>query len=263
MLAAWLFRDRVSSRVPEGGTLANQARTPAAGRLTNPERPALIRGEPIIPNALTNSAGTATSEPPPQRKKRPKPASFQHRMVAFQVRQAGGTNSAQTPGFGGTPAKLIYTPERLAALPEPDLPPGYQRVGFDTLSAFPFVVTAGMADGSNNLAAASAATRAKIPPAVLALDNRLVAIRGFLLPLKMNEGLAFEFLLMRNQNMCCFGSVPTVNEWISVETKDAGVKPLMDQPITVLGKLRVGDLRENGYLVGIYKLEAERVYEPR
>lgn len=184
-------------------------------------------------------------------------------MVEFQVGQAGGTNSEQTPAFGGTPAKVIFTPERLAALPEPDLPPGYQRVGFDTLSAFPFVVTADMADGSNNLAAASAATRAKIPPAVLALDNRRVAIRGFLLPLKMNEGLAFEFLLMRNQNMCCFGSVPTINEWISVETKDAGVKPLMDQPITVLGKLRVGDLRENGYLVGIYKLEAERVYEPR
>ena len=261
--AGWLFRGRLSSRVPEGGTPANQTMLPAASRLTDPGRPAIIRGEPIIPNAQTNSADTAASEAPPQRKKRPKPASFQHRMVEFQVGQAGGTNSEQTPAFGGTPAKLIYTPERLAALPEPDLPTGYQSVGFDTLSAFPFVVTADMADGSNNLAAASAATRAKIPSAVLALDSRRVAIRGFLLPLKMNEGLAFEFLLMRNQNMCCFGSVPKINEWISVETRDAGVKPLMDQPITVLGKLRVGDLRENGYLVGIYNLEAERVYEPR
>ena len=233
--------------------------TPAARPLTNPERPALIRGEPIIPTAQTNSAGAAASEPPPQRKKRPKPASFQHRMVEFQVRQAGGTNSEEAPGFGGTPAKLIFTPERLAALPEPDLPPGYQRVGFDTLSAFPFVVTAEMADGSNKLAVASAATRAKIPAEVQALDNRRVAIRGFLLPLKVNEGLTFEFLLMRNQNMCCYGSVPKINEWISVQTSDAGVKPVMDQPITVLGKLRVGDFRENGYLVGIYRLDAEKV----
>ena len=88
------------------------------------------------------------------------------------------------------------------------MPPGYQRIGFETLSAFPFEVAAEMADGSNNLAKASAATRAKIPATVLALGRRLVAIRGFLLPLKMNNGLAFEFLLMRNQNMCCFGSGP-------------------------------------------------------
>ncbi len=154
---------------------------------------------------------------------------------------------------------MIFSSAQLAALPEPPLPPGYQRIGFDTLSAFPFEVTAEMADGSNNLAAASAATRARIPAAVLALDHRLVAIRGFLLPLKMNNGLAFEFLLMRNQNMCCFGSVPKVNEWIAVRTRNEGVKPVMDQPVTVLGSLRVGDLRENGYLVGIYQIEAQQV----
>ena len=114
-----------------------------------------------------------------------------------------------------------------------------------------------MADGSNNLAAASLHT-GRIPR-LLALDHRLVAIRGFLLPLKMNNGLAFKFLLMRNQNMYCFGSVPKVNEWIAVRTTNEGVKPVMDQPVTVLGSLGVGDLRENGYLVGIYQIEAQQV----
>jgi hypothetical protein len=36
----------------------------------------------------------------------------------------------------------------------------------------------------------------------------------------------------------------------------------MDQPITVLGKLHVGDIRENGYLVSIYRMEAEKVIWP-
>jgi hypothetical protein len=136
-------------------------------------------------------------------------------------------------------------------------------LGFETLSSFPFDVTREMADGSNNLAAASAATREKIPTAVRALDNHLVAIRGFLLPLRMNNGLTIEFLLMRNQNMCCFGSVPKINEWISVQPDGEGVKPIMDQPITVMGRLRVGEIRENGYLVGIYRMKADQIVMPQ
>ncbi len=229
-----------------------------------------LRGEPInspptiarpasnaLPDALTQSSAPRSDN---FRKKHPKPTSFQHRLVEFQVSQAEGSNAESTAGFGGTPAKVIFSPTQLAALSEPTLPPGCEKLGFETLSGFLFEVTKEMADGSFNLAAASSATRKNIPAAVEAWDNRLVAIRGFLLPLKMNNGLAIEFLLLRNQNMCCFGSVPKINEWICVEPKGEGVKPIMDQPITVMGKLRVGEIRENGYLVGIYKMKAAQVY---
>jgi hypothetical protein len=194
------------------------------------------------------------------KKRHPKPVSFQHRMVEFQVSQAEGSNAQPAAGFGGTPAKVIFSPAQLAALSEPALPLACQKLGFETLSGFPIEVTKEMADGSLNLVAASTATREKIPAAVQAWNNRLVAIRGFLLPLKMNNGLAIEFLLLRNQNMCCFGSVPKINEWICVEPGGEGVKPIMDQPMTIMGKLRVGEIRENGYLVGIYKMQAAQVY---
>jgi hypothetical protein len=36
----------------------------------------------------------------------------------------------------------------------------------------------------------------------------------------------------------------------------------MDQPVTIVGTLHVGDIRENGYLVGIYRMEAEKIYWP-
>ena len=39
----------------------------------------------------------------------------------------------------------------------------------------------------------------------------------------------------------------------------AGVKPLMDVPITFEGKLRVGEMYENGYLTGVYLLEGEKL----
>jgi hypothetical protein len=235
-----------------------------------PRIAARLRGEPINPppvnappSSNTSSVVQVQATDPTNgviKKRHPKPTSFQHRMVEFQVSQAEGSNSESTAAFGGTPAKVIFSPAQLAALSEPALPHGCQKLGFETLSGFPLEVTKEMADGSLNLVAASTATRKKIPAAVQTWDNRLVAIRGFLLPLKMNNGLTIEFLLMRNQNMCCFGSVPKVNEWICVEPQGEGVKPIMDQPITIMGKLRVGEIRENGFLVGIYKMQAAEVY---
>jgi hypothetical protein len=235
---------------------------------TEPKIAAQLRGEPInsppmiVPPASPQAVQGYSSDPTNGviKKRHPKPASFQHRMVEFQVSQAEGSDAQSAAGFGGTPAKVIFSPAQLAALSEPALPPGCQKLGFETLSGFSFEVTKEMADGSLNLVAASTATREKIPAAVQAWNNRFVAIRGFVLPLKMNNGLAIEFLLLRNQNMCCFGSVPKINEWICVEPGGEGVKPIMDQPITIMGKLRVGEIRENGYLVGIYKMQAAQVY---
>ena len=245
------------------------ARAPRDTSLVQPF-PVPLRGEPINTASQTDSlaAGVISNAQPskgdPQsassRKRHPKPASFQHRMVEFQVSRAEGSDAQAAAGFGGTPAKVIFSPAQLAALSEPALPPDCEKMGFETLSGFPFEMTKEMADGAGDLSAASAATAEEIPARVRALDAHLVAIRGFLLPLKMNNGLAIEFLLMRNQNMCCFGSVPKVNEWICVEPDGEGVKPIMDQPITIMGKLRVGEIRENGYLVGIYKMQAAQVY---
>ena len=38
-----------------------------------------------------------------------------------------------------------------------------------------------------------------------------------------------------------------------------GVRPLMDVPIDFHGVLKVGAMFENGYLVGIYLLEGEKM----
>jgi hypothetical protein len=246
--------------------LGPSLRNPSAA----PQLRGQLRGEPI--NSPPRIDPLASNAPPDAlvpksdpksvsvSKRHPKPASFQRRMVEFQLSQAEGCNAQSSAGFGGTPAKVIFSAAQLAALSEPALPNGCEKLGFETLSGFPFEVTREMADGSKNLPAASAETRRKIPAAVQAWDNRLVAVRGFLLPLRMNNGLAIEFLLIRNQNMCCFGSVPKINEWICVEPAGEGAKPIMDQPITIMGRLQVGEVRENGYLVGIYKMQGAQVY---
>ena len=218
-----------------------------------------LRGEAINPIPQTNAQETATIDTRPQKRSHPKPASVQHRMVEYRVNQAAEANAQEAPKFGGSPARVVFSPSQLAALPDIPLPTGYQRLGFDTLSAFPFEVTRAIAEGETNFVVTSAAAWPSIPAAVKELDNHLVAIRGFMLPVKMNNGLAFEFLLLRNQNMCCYGSVPKINEWITVQAQGEGVKPIMDQPITVMGRLHVGEIREQGFLVGLYRLDAEQL----
>ena len=98
--------------------------------------------------------------------------------------------------------------------------------------------------------------------ALLALDKKFVSLKGFMLPLKVENGLITELLIMRDQSMCCYGSVPKINEWVSVKMTGKGVKPIMDQAVTMYGRLHVGEVRENGYLVGIYTMDGDKITGP-
>jgi len=139
----------------------------------------------------------------------------------------------------------------------------YMSVGFDKLSGYTFEMSDDLlAPATNDTAAASAKTEAQIPVAIKALDKKRVAVQGFMLPLKVEGGTVTEMLIMKDQSMCCYGVVPKINEWISIKMTKAGVKPIMDQPVTLYGTLRVGEMRENGYLVGIYAMDGEKMAAP-
>lgn len=176
----------------------------------------------------------------------------------------------------GTPiVRPVAKPARSSAAPTNSPPlaaaasartsakPGYLPANFDKLASFSFELSDELLGPvTNDLAAVVAKTDAMIPESVHALNNQSVAIKGFMLLLKVESGLVTELLIMRDQSMCCYGVTPKINEWVSVKMKDKGVKAIMDQPVTLFGTLRVGEARENGYLVGIYRLEGERMEAP-
>jgi hypothetical protein len=140
---------------------------------------------------------------------------------------------------------------------------GYMPVGFDKLSSYTFEMSDDLlAPATNDTSAATAKTEAQIPAAIKALDKKRVAVQGFMLPLKVEGGVVTEMLIMKDQSMCCYGVVPRINEWISIKMVKDGVKPIMDQPVTLYGTLRVGEMRENGYLVGIYAMDGEKMAAP-
>ena len=138
----------------------------------------------------------------------------------------------------------------------------YPLVGFERLSGYPIEISDELLGPvTNNQAEVSRRTEALIPATVKAYSQKQVTLRGFMLPLKVEGGLVTELLIMKDQSMCCYGAVPKIHEWVSVKMSGKGVKPVMDQPVTLQGKLHVGEMRENGYLTGIYRLEGERMAE--
>ena len=166
------------------------------------------------------------------------------------------------------PAAATESPPNLVELVQPivetgeELPPeaidGYEGVTFDKLASFPYEVPLDPVTNKVELAKLNA----QIPERIKSLDKKPVAIRGFMLPLKVENGLVTELLIMRDQSMCCFGTVPKINEWINIRMAGEGVQPIMDQPVTLMGQLQVGEVLENDYLVGIYEMEGDKMIGP-
>jgi hypothetical protein len=103
---------------------------------------------------------------------------------------------------------------------------------------------------------------AGIVPAIKALDGQKVMVRGFRAPVKNVQGHATEFLLARDQPTCCYSAMTTNTEFVSVKVPSPGVESIMDQPITVQGKLRVGALLESGCVLGLYRMDGEKLVDP-
>ncbi|MDD9864908.1 MAG: DUF3299 domain-containing protein [Verrucomicrobiales bacterium] len=150
------------------------------------------------------------------------------------------------------------------APPVEELPPlpeeidGYKTVTFDKLASFAYEVPLDPVTNKVELAKLNA----QIPDGIKQFDEKPVAIRGFMLPLKVENGKVTELLIMRDQSMCCFGTVPKINEWISIKMEGDGVEPIMDQAVTLMGQLKVGEVLENDYLVGIYEMLGDKMIGP-
>ncbi len=180
---------------------------------------------------------------------------------------------ASAPESESTPTPAPVTAGVVASTPPPAAPAaqpaeaepavdekGFLNVGFEKLSSFDFVVSDEQMLSTNETESA-ASPADQIPKEIRSLNQKRIGLKGFMLPLKVESGLVTEMLIMRDQSMCCYGTVPKINEWVSVKMK-AGVKAVMDQPVTIFGKLNVGEMRENGYLVGIYSLDGEGMAGP-
>jgi hypothetical protein len=146
----------------------------------------------------------------------------------------------------GAPAQLQIS--------APEVDNGYLKLGFDRLSSFKFI--APEYDPLANPKAAPPTGADQIPPAVKGWSGKKAIVTGFMLPTKLDNGKAVEFLLMANQMACCYGTVPNMNDWVIVRFPK-GVPITQDVPISFRGTFKVNPTFESGYMTGIYQLDAE------
>ena len=145
-------------------------------------------------------------------------------------------------------------------LSAPELEDGYLKLGFDKLAGYKFVPPA--YDPVADPKATPPSGEEQIPGVVKEWSGHKAVITGFMLPTKLENGKAVEFLIMANQMACCFGTIPNMNEWIIVRMPK-GVSVIQDVPISFFGTLKVGAMYENGYMTGIYAMDAERMGDVR
>ncbi|MHC4819071.1 MAG: DUF3299 domain-containing protein [Planctomycetota bacterium] len=170
--------------------------------------------------------------------------------------EIGETIPATVGEWGETAAPAAETVAR-GAEPAPDTEPQsllvHLDLTFDDLASYRYEYPE---DGKTP-------KKDQIPAKILGLDGTRIAIKGFMIPLKNDGEEVVEFVLVRNQNACCFGIVPAMNEWIHVKMNPEEVAPYaIDIPITVFGKLEIGETYENELLMSIYRMQSNNVVEP-
>lgn len=104
---------------------------------------------------------------------------------------------------------------------------------------------------------------AQVPASIRKLDGKKVVLTGYMLPLKLENGLATEFFFLSSPTACCYGIIPEGNEWMLVKMRKEGLPPIQDVPMFLAGRLHVRARWDEGYLLGIYDLEGDGLLKPR
>lgn len=190
--------------------------------------------DPVKPEPVPPAPAAATPTPPPA--------------------VAAVTTARTKPGLTQEQAAALAA--KLAAA-TPDQPlkkeaDGSWNVSFGQLASYHLEAPA-------QGAAAKPGSVERIPEALRQLDGQRVRLSGFMLPVKVEGGLATEFLIVRNPLVCCYGMMPAPNEWVCVKAPGKGVAMQMDTPLQFSGTLHVGEIYEGNFFVGVYRLDADKV----
>jgi hypothetical protein len=100
--------------------------------------------------------------------------------------------------------------------------------------------------------------KSSIPDEVKELDGKWVEITGYMHSIN-NTQYVSRFLVVQSLLDCCFGKLPAMNQFIDVMLPPGQVALSYGYQVKIIGKLTVGELRENGSLLSLYRLEAHRV----
>lgn len=158
--------------------------------------------------------------------------------------QAAVAFSASTP-VDLTPRKVVVDGVSMFSL------------GFDKLSSFVYtLVDAGT--GATPEQIAEHMKKDQVPAWLREYDNQRVRFTGYMMPLEMQKGRAKKFVMMRDVNTCCYGAVPSMNDYVVVTMAGEGVEAVQDVPVDLVGVFHIDHRYEEGYVVSLFTMDGEK-----
>jgi len=132
---------------------------------------------------------------------------------------------------------------------------GYRRVPFDILSGYEYMIPTLVVDKETE-----EELKDQIPDYIKALDEDKVSLEGYMVPLDIENEKVKSFILTNSMMLCCFGTMPWINEWVYVEMEeDHAAEFYNDTVIRVSGVLDVGEEIEDGIVLSLYRMEGHDV----
>ena len=130
-------------------------------------------------------------------------------------------------------------------------------VGFDKLAAFPYTIV-DEGTGATPEEIKAAMEKDQVPDWIRLYHGQRVLLTGYLMPLSIENGLTKKFVIMKDVNTCCYGSTPNMNDYVVVTMKGAGITPVQDVPVELVGTFRVDQKYDGGYIVSLFVLDGEK-----
>lgn len=102
------------------------------------------------------------------------------------------------------------------------------------------------------------AGKSEIPPFIRSFNGQYVQMTGYMMPMGDIKEIK-SFVFVPSLFGCCYGQPPAVNHVVLV--KMAGDKRIKfyNDAIRVSGQFHCGEEKQDGYLVSLYRLDADQI----
>ena len=174
-------------------------------------------------------------------------------LTGCESQQAGATVAGPVATNQATPS-TVASDQKAATPPRPKLRPGAKTVVLGRAGDRPYDKT--FDDIRFEMTPGSKFHRSMLTKEIEALAGQRIRIRGYILPTPQQHGIK-QFVLVRDNQECCFGPGAALYDCILVEMKPGNTANFTIRPIAVEGTFDVRQFTVDDKDLAIYHMDAE------
>jgi hypothetical protein len=168
----------------------------------------------------------------------------------------GSQKAADTAPAKSMPAKSTPAKSTPADTTRPPLRPGAKTVALPRAGDRPYDKT--FDDIRFDIKPGQPFHRDMLPEEIEALAGQRIRIRGYILPTAQKRGIT-TFVLVRDNQECCFGPGAALYDCILVEMKRGATAEFSIRPVAVEGTFGIEEVKSGDMHLAIYRMDAESV----